>query len=153
MKSSTSNGRCSTPSTGSLPSTITRKTRRLYGAGWNVPASKRFKSSEPVISSAEGRCSMRLGIDASNLRSGGGLRHLIELLRAAVPSSSGFSEVHVWGGKATLDHLKDRPWLIKSYQPLLDRGLLSRSFWQRFRLSQLASSAECDLVLVPGGSY
>jgi len=96
---------------------------------------------------------MRLGIDASNLRSGGGVRHLVELLRAAVPSSSGFSEVHVWGGKVTLDQLKDRPWLIKSYQPLLERGLLSRSLWQRFRLSQLAWSAECDLVLVPGGSY
>jgi glycosyltransferase involved in cell wall biosynthesis len=96
---------------------------------------------------------MRLGIDASNLRSGGAVRHLIELLRAADPTISGFREVHVWGGRDALDPIEERPWLIKSYQRQLDRGLFSRTFWQRFRLSRLAHSRQCDLVLVPGGAY
>ena len=96
---------------------------------------------------------MRLGIDASNLRSGGGIRHLIELLRAADPTISGFREVHVWGARATLDPIEERPWLVKSYQRQLERGILSRTIWQRFQLSRLAHSRQCDLVLVPGGSY
>ena len=36
---------------------------------------------------------MILGIDASNLRAGGGVTHLVELLRAASPQQQGFSRV------------------------------------------------------------
>lgn len=96
---------------------------------------------------------MRLGIDASNLRAGGGVTHLIELLRAADPLAYGFSQVIVWSGQATLNRIEDHPWLVKSYQPLLDTSLPYRTFWQRFRLSRLAQVAECDLLFVPGGSY
>jgi glycosyltransferase involved in cell wall biosynthesis len=96
---------------------------------------------------------MRLGIDASNLRSGGATRHLIELLRVADPTVDGFREVHVWGGRSTLDGLEERPWLIKSHQRELDGGLFSRTWWQRFRLSRVARQAGCHVILVPGGSY
>jgi glycosyltransferase involved in cell wall biosynthesis len=96
---------------------------------------------------------MRLGIDASNLRAGGGVTHLLEMLRAANPRAHGFSQVIVWGGTATLNQIEDRPWLEKANQPLLDKGLPHRVFWQRFRLSTLARMAECELLFVPGGSY
>ena len=96
---------------------------------------------------------MRLGIDASNLRTGGGVTHLLELLRAANPSAHGFSQVIVWGGKAALNQIEDRPWLQKIFEPLLDRGLPYRVFWQRFKLSKLARMAGCELLFVPGGSY
>ena len=96
---------------------------------------------------------MRLGIDASNIRAGGGITHLSELLRAADPLAYGFSRVIVWSGQATLNRIEDRPWLVKSYQPLLDRSLPYRTFWQRFRLSKLARMANCDLLFVPGGLY
>lgn len=95
---------------------------------------------------------MRLGIDASNLRRGGGLTHLFEVLRAAHPPAHGFSRVIVWGGKATLDQIDDRPWLEKVFQPSLDKSLPYRIYWQRFRLSNLARMARCDLLYVPGGS-
>jgi glycosyltransferase involved in cell wall biosynthesis len=78
---------------------------------------------------------------------------LIELLRAGDAAGSGFCEVHLWGGRTTLDQIEERPWLTKHHQPLLDRSLPVRAFWQRFKLSQLARSSRCDLVLVPGGSY
>src|SRR3989442_3315174 len=96
---------------------------------------------------------MRLGIDASNLRLGGGITHIIELLRAAEPPKFGFSEVIVWGRKALLERLEQRPWLVKSEQPVLERGLLHQGWWQRFRLSELARGADCALLFVPGGSY
>lgn len=95
---------------------------------------------------------MRLGIDASNIRAGGGVTHLVELLRAADPLAYGFSQVIVWSGQATLNRIEDRPWLVKSCQPLLERSLPYRIFWQRFRLSKLARRAACDLLYVPGGS-
>jgi len=44
---------------------------------------------------------MHLRIDASNIRPGGGVTHLVELLRAADRLAYGFSQVIVWGGQAT----------------------------------------------------
>ena len=96
---------------------------------------------------------MIIGIDASNIRAGGGVTHLLELLRAVDPLVHGFSRNIVWSGKATLSRIEDRPWLVKSHQPLLDKGLSCRTFWQQFRLSKLARVANCDVLFVPGGSY
>ena len=96
---------------------------------------------------------MILGIDASNLRGGGGLTHLVELLRAADPVRQGFSRVIVWGSRTIWNRIEDRPWLVKSDQPLLQRGLLYRAFWQCFRLSGVARRAKCQVVFVPGGFF
>jgi len=94
-----------------------------------------------------------LGIDASNIRSGGGVTHLVELLRIASPTANGFSRVIVWSGQQTLNQIEDRPWLVKSHQEWLDRSLPWRVFWQRFRLSALARAANCRLLFIPGGSF
>jgi len=96
---------------------------------------------------------MILGIDASNVRLGGGLLHLVEILRISDPSANGFSRVIVWGSESTLAQIEDRPWLAKNRHPWLDKSLPHRLFWQRFRLSKLAKSAGCDLLFVPGGSH
>lgn len=95
---------------------------------------------------------MILGIDAFNIRAGGGLTHLVELLRAADPLVYGFKQVVVWGSTAALERIEDRDWLRKVSDPLLNRGLLYRVFWQRFRLCKLAERAGCDVLFVPGGS-
>jgi glycosyltransferase involved in cell wall biosynthesis len=94
-----------------------------------------------------------LGIDASNLRGGGGVTHLVELLAAADPMVAGFKRVIVWGGRDTLNRIADKPWLDKRSDLWLERSLPWRSWWQRRRLSQQARSAECDLLFIPGGSY
>lgn len=94
-----------------------------------------------------------LGIDASNIRGGGGVTHLVEVLKNADPGAHGFSKVIVWGGKKTLDKISDRSWLEKSYQPMLNKNILYRTYWQRFRLSALARQTGCSLLFVPGGSY
>ena len=96
---------------------------------------------------------MILGIDASNLRDGGGVTHLVELLKVAEPEKFGFSKVIVWSGKKTLDKIEEREWLIKSYLQVLDKNLLYRVFWQRFTLSKLAIKNGCTLLFVPGGAY
>ena len=96
---------------------------------------------------------MIVGIDAHNIRAGGGVTHLVELLRVANPERHGFSKIVVWSGMATLQEIESRPWLEKSHQALLDKPLPHRIWWQRFRLSKLARQAGCDVLFVLGGSY
>jgi glycosyltransferase involved in cell wall biosynthesis len=95
---------------------------------------------------------MILGIDASNIRAGGGVTHLSEVLRAAEPHRYGFEQVVLWSGRATLDKIEDRPWLRKLHDPLLDGSLVHRVYWQRFRLRAHATQIGCNVLFVPGGS-
>jgi glycosyltransferase involved in cell wall biosynthesis len=96
---------------------------------------------------------LTIGIDASNLRMGGGLTHLIELLREAKPYLYDIERVVVWAGRPTLDALDDSSWLDKRNLPELDKGLVQRTLWQRFNLSNAARDLGCDLLFVPGGTY
>lgn len=94
-----------------------------------------------------------VGIDAANLRRGGGVTHLAELLRAADPEKHGVANVVLWGGHKTLEFIDNRPWLAKSSPSALNGGLVRRAAWQRFELTRNARSVGCDLVFAPGGSY
>lgn len=96
---------------------------------------------------------MRIGIDASNLRGGGGVTHLTELLHSADPLAHNFTKIIVWGGTETLDRINNRPWLEKSHHKLLDKGIFSRTFWQSYILSRKAQASGCDILFIPGGSY
>jgi glycosyltransferase involved in cell wall biosynthesis len=96
---------------------------------------------------------LKIGIDATNLRLGGGVTHLIELLGALTPSEHSISEIVVWGGADTLARLPSQTWLTKHNPPQLDATLAKRVFWQVFCLSKAARLAGCDLLFVPGGSY
>lgn len=96
---------------------------------------------------------LTIGIDAANLRGGGGITHLIELLSAVEPLKHGISRVIVWGSEKTLATVEDKFWLVKRSPSALNRGLLLRSIWQHFALSKLAKAEGCDLLFVPGGSF
>lgn len=96
---------------------------------------------------------MHIGIDASNIREGGGVTNLVEVLRAAEPERHGISRVTVWSGANTLKQIEARPWLDKIHEPLLDRPLPIRKCWQRFALQKVARRNGCDLLFCPGGSY
>jgi glycosyltransferase involved in cell wall biosynthesis len=93
---------------------------------------------------------MRIGIDASNLRLGGGVTHLVEILRSGDPSVHGIEEVLVWAGAETHAKLEPKPWLRSVHEPMLDRALPFRLYWQGVVLPRLARK-HCDLLFVPGG--
>ena len=95
---------------------------------------------------------MRLAIDASNISMGGGVTHLVELLRAADPAAHGIEGITVWARAATLARIEDRPWLEKRTDPALEGNYLRRAVWQRWQLGKLARAAGADLMFVPGGS-
>jgi glycosyltransferase involved in cell wall biosynthesis len=96
--------------------------------------------------------SLRLGIDASNLRSGGAVTHLLELLRVADPEAAGLSTITVWGEAALLDKLPQRRWLNCERVEILSSSLPARILWQTTQLDR-AARAHCDMLLVPGGVY
>ncbi len=94
-----------------------------------------------------------VGIDASNIRAGGGVTHLMELLRAANPSVQGIAKVVVWASQSTLDRIEERSWLAKRSNPVMEGHYLRRALWQRNRLGELARAEGCNLLFIPGGSF
>jgi glycosyltransferase involved in cell wall biosynthesis len=96
---------------------------------------------------------MILGIDATNIRTGGGLTHLKEVLSSATPSQYGFDKVVVWSSQATLDKLPNLDWLNKQSHPYLNKGFLASFFFQIVMLSKMAKQKKCNLVFVPGGTF
>ena len=51
---------------------------------------------------------MKLGIDASNIRSGGGLTHLKGLLMSVDFEKFGIEKIVIWSCKATLDEIEEK---------------------------------------------
>lgn len=96
---------------------------------------------------------MIVGIDAANLRGGGTRTHLIEVLSALENIDNPITKIFVWGSSETLNLLPTTDLLIKKNPPALNRGLLSRSLWQRFQLAEDARNEGCDVLFVPGGAY
>jgi glycosyltransferase involved in cell wall biosynthesis len=94
-----------------------------------------------------------IGIDATNIRAGGGVTHLLELLSAIDPQKMHVTTVYVWGGENTLQSLPNKPWIIKINPPSLNQGLISRILWQIFCLSKAVKQVGCDVLFVPGGSF
>lgn len=97
---------------------------------------------------------MILGIDATNIRDGGGLTHLREILINASPNKYSFEKVVIWSSNTTLDLLPNQDWLIKVSHPYLNRNFFWSFFYQRFFLSKFAKQTYlCDLLFVPGGTF
>lgn len=90
-----------------------------------------------------------IGVDASNIRTGGGVTHLSELFRVGEPEESGITKVVVWGGQETLNRLPKRSWAEYRHQAHLDKSLPHRVGWQYYHLPQLVAN-ECDLLFAPG---
>ena len=94
-----------------------------------------------------------LGIDASNISTGGGLTHLVEFLNAANPPLYGFKKVVIWSSKSTLSCIKNHSWIKKCFHESLDKNLLHRVVWQKFYLNDELNNENCNLLFVPGGSF
>ena len=93
-----------------------------------------------------------IGVDGSNLRAGGGVTHLCELIKAAEPERHGIGRVVLWAGSSLLEQVSPMRWLERVHVPVLDRSLTHRVWWQNVTLSRLART-QCDLLFVPGGNY
>ncbi|OGT32397.1 MAG: hypothetical protein A3C44_05660 [Gammaproteobacteria bacterium RIFCSPHIGHO2_02_FULL_39_13] len=94
---------------------------------------------------------MKLAINAFNIRIGGGITHLVELLSAAKPEAYGFSEVAVWSNEDTINLLPDRPWLKKISVPAFSKSFFHKLWWNARYFSRELKNY--DIFFVPGGTY
>jgi len=89
---------------------------------------------------------IKVAVDASRVRSGGGVAHLLGILSIADPKDFGIEEIHVWAYKKLLDLLPDHQWLIKHHPAELEKSLLHQSWWQGMQLSHEIKQAGCDIL-------
>ena len=89
---------------------------------------------------------IKVGVDASRVKSGGGVEHLLGILDIADPAEFGIGEIHVWAYKKLLDALPKKDWLIKHHPKALERSLLHQSWWQAVSLSKELEAAGCHLL-------
>lgn len=95
---------------------------------------------------------LHLAIDASNIRQGGGVTHLSQMLAAAEPHTAGISQVTVWAPRHTVDQLPVRSWLTTVSPPWIEGGLLRRLLGQQILLKSELTRRGCDVLFAPGGT-
>ena len=93
-----------------------------------------------------------LGIDAVNIRDGGGLTHLREMLTHTDELTLLFNQVVVWGSDTCLQALPNKPWLKKINPLPVKASGLQRTLWQIFSLGPAAKKMQCSLLFIAGGS-
>lgn len=93
-----------------------------------------------------------MGIDATNIRQGGGITHLSQLLQACDPMAAGIGRVTVLTNQATAEAFPVRPWLSKVSSPWIDASLPRRMLGQQFQLPLAIKAAGCDVLFSPGGT-
>ena len=93
---------------------------------------------------------MHYGIDASNLRSGGGMHHLLRILENSGNNPGGDMQITVWGNAALCDRVPRTEGVTLTVVPELDAPPLRRMVWQMRQLPELARNV-CDVLFAPGG--
>lgn len=96
---------------------------------------------------------MIIGIDASNIKAGGGIQHLLNLINYADPIRHGFTKIIIWGGDNPLDLLEDRDWLVVEKLSILNKNIFFRLYWQTVNLTSTAKKNNCNVLFVPGGIF
>lgn len=94
---------------------------------------------------------MILGIDAISKPSGGGKRHLIEILANFDKSKSGITKIIIWSNSAFLSEIAESEFIEKKTHFLLNRGYLLRILWILFFRNKAYSYQ--DIIFSPFGTY
>lgn len=95
---------------------------------------------------------MNLFIDASNLRRGGGVTHLEEVLKTQAYLRHGINRITIWAPEKTLERIGDLPGLVRKSHPLIDKGRW-HGVWFRKRYLDNLVEPDTDLLWAPGGTY
>ncbi|WP_397364210.1 glycosyltransferase [Olleya sp. R77988] len=98
---------------------------------------------------------MRLIIDASNIRSGGGVTHLIEVLNAINKDTLKFDTIEVFSNTNTLSKINDQSWIIKKTHPWLQKGTVFISLWKKLHFEKYLKTLVNTKTLLfnPAGTY
>lgn len=96
----------------------------------------------------------KLIIDASNIRDGGGVTHLIELLNNITTNTLNFDVIEVFSNNNTLSRINNKTWIIKKTHPWLEKGTFYISFWKKIYFEKyLKKNKEKAILFNPTGTY
>lgn len=90
---------------------------------------------------------IRIAIDASRNRSGGGRIHIKSILKEFNYKKFHNVEVHVWSYPDLIEQIGDYPWLIKHKTFEKNVSLLKEVLWQRYTFNKLLKKHEIDILL------
>lgn len=95
-----------------------------------------------------------LGIDATNIGNGGGITHLKEFVKNCKKLIENFeiTSIIVFASKKTLNCIDNYDQLYKNTHKLINRGLLSRVYFQLFKYDKLLHQ-KCDILFSITGDY
>ena len=96
---------------------------------------------------------MKIVIDASNIKAGGGVSHLVEVLNCLKSSPNNLEKIYVFAPNATLDLIDSKEFILKMSPSAINGSGIYRFLWQSFILSRIAKRLSCDVLFCPGGSY
>ncbi len=100
----------------------------------------------------EGKNRTIIGIDASNLKRGGGLTHLLELIKNIDNDDESIERIIIYGGKSVVK-ISETPKLKVKHIKYFDGNFLLSSYWKLFKLSSLFKEDKIDILYNPGGGY
>ncbi|WP_272023221.1 glycosyltransferase [Olleya namhaensis] len=96
----------------------------------------------------------KLIIDASNIRDGGGVTHLIELLNNITKDTLQFDVIEVFSNNSTLTKIENQNWISKKTHPLLEKGTFYITFWKKIHFEKYLKNNKDNAVLFnPAGTY
>ena len=95
---------------------------------------------------------MILGIDASNIKSGGGLNHIIYLLKF-YQNNKNFKKVIIWTSSDIQKYLDNKKNIIKKTNYFLNKNIVFRIFWQIFLFPFELRNNGCDILFQPGATF
>ncbi|GAB7562664.1 glycosyltransferase family 1 protein [Methylobacillus methanolivorans] len=98
------------------------------------------------------RRKLHIGIDASNIRSGGGLTHLVRLLNAADQDGTSLARVTIWTSSRTAQQLPRHAWITPVTPAWCNGGLLHQAIGQQYHLPRELKIAGCHVLFSPGGT-
>lgn len=96
---------------------------------------------------------MIIGIDASNIKEGGGVTHLVNLLKASNPKKHNFIKIVIWCNKKIYPLIPNKKWISKRIIFDGNINFIKLFIWQKFFLSNKAKKEKCTKLFFPGGIY
>lgn len=100
----------------------------------------------------QNKINLHVGIDACNIRHGGGLTHLSQMLNATNLDESNIKKVTVWCSRSTASKLPNKPWLEKRTPFWANSALPFRIIGQQLALVPDLIANGCNVLFSPGGT-
>lgn len=94
---------------------------------------------------------MILAIDSSNIITGGGVTHLIELCNNYKPENHLFKKIIIFGNSDTNKKIYNKKFIKKINIGIFSKNIFLRYFWILFLLPILFKKHNCNLLFAPGG--